>query len=70
MVGNLRYHKAGQSHACFVSLENYRDGKFTSFSRSQYLGLFKPHDRPKNLHTQIVALDTTNNMGKERRDHQ
>jgi glucose/arabinose dehydrogenase len=55
--------KLGKAMHASCHLKNYRDGKFTSFSRSQYLGLFKPHDRPKNLHTQIVALDITNNMG-------
>jgi glucose/arabinose dehydrogenase len=55
--------KLGKAMHASCHLKNYRDGKFTSFSRSQYLGLFKPHARPKNLHTQIVALDITNNMG-------
>jgi glucose/arabinose dehydrogenase len=55
--------KLGKAMHASCYLKNYRDGKFTSFSRSQYLSLFKPHDRPKNLRTNIVALDITNNMG-------
>ncbi|MCF0049104.1 PQQ-dependent sugar dehydrogenase [Dyadobacter sp. LJ53] len=55
--------KLGRAMHASCFLKNYREGKFTSFSKSQYLGLFKPHDRPKNLRTNIVALDITNNMG-------
>src|SRR5687768_6377092 len=55
--------KLGKAMHASCHLKNYRDGKFTSFSKSQYLGLFKLHDRPKNLQTNIVALDITNNMG-------
>lgn len=44
-------------------LKNYGDGKFTEFSRARYLSLFKPHERPKNLSTNIVFVDVTNNMG-------
>lgn len=44
-------------------LKNFRDGKFFDYDKNQYLGLFKPHNRPANLVTRIVALDITNNMG-------
>lgn len=55
--------KLGKAMHTSCRLKNYRDGKFTEFSRSQYLSLFKPHARPKNLGTRIVSLDITNNMG-------
>ncbi|MBE9463662.1 PQQ-dependent sugar dehydrogenase [Dyadobacter subterraneus] len=55
--------KLGKAMHASCFLKNYRDGKFTSFSKSQYLGLFKPHARTKNLSTNIVSLDITNNMG-------
>ncbi len=44
-------------------LKNYGNGKFVEYSRSQYLGLFKPRPRPQNLTTRIVSIDITNNMG-------
>jgi aldose sugar dehydrogenase len=43
-------------------LKNYNNGKFTKFSRTQYLGFFKPHERPANLSTHIVGIDVTNNI--------
>lgn len=55
--------KVGKAMHASCHLKNYRDGKFTEFSRSQYLGLFKPHERAKNLSTKIVSMDITNNMG-------
>ena len=48
-------------HSCY--LKNFRDGKFIEFTRSQYLSLFKPRERPANLSTRIVTIDITNNMG-------
>ncbi len=45
------------------NLKNYRDGKFSQYTRDQYTSLFKPRERAKNLVTKIVALDITNNMG-------
>lgn len=53
----------GKAMHASCHLKNYRDGKFTVFTRNQYLGLFKPHPRPQNLQTRIVSLDITNNMG-------
>ena len=55
--------KLGKVMHASCHLKNYRDGKFTDFTRNHYLSLFKPHGRPKNLSTHIVALDITNNMG-------
>lgn len=53
----------GKAMHASCHLKNYRDGKFTAYTRNQYLGLFKPHPRPQNLQTRIVSLDITNNMG-------
>jgi aldose sugar dehydrogenase len=47
--------------SCHLKL--FKDGKFTEFSRAKYLNLFKPHERSKNLSTNIVSVDITNNMG-------
>src|SRR5687768_16517030 len=55
--------KLGKAMHASCHLKNYGDGKFTEFSRNQYLSLFKPRERPKNLSTRIVAVDITNNMG-------
>lgn len=55
--------KLGKAMHASCHLKNYRDGKFIAYTKSQYLGLFKPHPRPKNLQTRIVSLDITNNMG-------
>jgi len=55
--------KLGKAMHASCHLKNYRDGKFVEYSRSQYLGLFKPHARPQNLSTRIVSVDFTNNMG-------
>ena len=55
--------KVGKAMHASCYLKNYRDGKFTMFSREQYLALFKPHERPKGLSTHIVSVDITNNMG-------
>ncbi|MGA0560679.1 PQQ-dependent sugar dehydrogenase [Larkinella sp. VNQ87] len=54
--------QVGKAMHASCHLKNYRDGKFIDYSRSQYLGLFKPHPRPKNLITRIVSVDITNNM--------
>jgi CubicO group peptidase (beta-lactamase class C family) len=53
----------GRAMHASCHLKNYRDGKFTEYTRNQYLGLFKPHPRPANLRTRIISLDITNNMG-------
>lgn len=55
--------KVGKAMHASCHLKNYRDGKFTDYTRNQYLGFFKPHPRPQNLQTRIVSLDITNNMG-------
>jgi len=55
--------KVGRAMHASCHLKNYSDGKFIQYTRSQYLALFKPHPRPKNLQTRIVRLDITNNMG-------
>lgn len=55
--------KLGKAMHASCHLKNYRDGQFRQFTRSEYLGLFKPHPRPQNLQTRIVSLDITNNMG-------
>ena len=55
--------KLGKAMHATCHLKLFRDGKFTDYSRNQYLSLFKPHERPKNLGTNIVAMDITNNVG-------
>lgn len=55
--------KLGKAMHSSCHLKLFTNGKFTEYSRTQYLSLFKPHERPKNLSTHIVALDITNNMG-------
>ncbi|QHS61527.1 serine hydrolase [Chitinophaga agri] len=55
--------KVRQAMHASCHLKNYRDGKFTDYTRNQYLSLFKPHPRPQNLQTRIVSIDITNNMG-------
>lgn len=48
--------KVGKAMHASCHLKNYRDGKFIDYTRKQYLSLFKPHARPKNLITNIVDL--------------
>jgi aldose sugar dehydrogenase len=55
--------KLGKAMHTSCHLKNYNNGKFTEFSRNQYLGLFKSRPRPANLDTRIVTIDITNNMG-------
>ncbi len=55
--------KLGKAMHASCNLKNYVNGKFTLYTRSQYLGLFKPRQRPANLVTNIVSMDITNNMG-------
>src|SRR6187549_2680560 len=55
--------KVGKAMHASCHLKNYGNGKFTEFTRNQYLSLFKPHERPKGLNTRIVSVDITNNMG-------
>lgn len=55
--------KLGKAMHASCHLKNYRDGKFIDYTRNEYIGLFKPRERPKNLSTRIVTLDITNNMG-------
>ncbi len=55
--------KVGKAMHASCHLKNYRDGKFIDYTRKQYLSLFKPHARPKNLITNIVDIDVTDNMG-------
>lgn len=55
--------KLGKAMHATCHLKNYSAGKFTQYTREQYLALFKPRPRPANLQTRIVRLDITNNMG-------
>jgi glucose/arabinose dehydrogenase len=55
--------KVGRAMHASCHLKNYNNGKFVQYSRNEYLSLFKPHARPKNLVTNIVSIDVTNNMG-------
>lgn len=55
--------KLGKAMHASCHLKNFSNGKFTIYSRNEYLSLFKPRERPKNLSTHIIALDITNNMG-------
>lgn len=55
--------KLGKAMHSSCHLKNYNAGKFTQYTREQYLALFKPRPRPGNLQTRIVSLDITNNMG-------
>jgi len=55
--------KLGKAMHASCYLKNYRDGRFIQYSRNEYLALFKPRERTKNLSTKLVALDITNNMG-------
>ncbi len=49
-------------HSCH--LKNYNNGKFTQFTRNEYIALFKQtRARPAGLITRIVSVDITNNMG-------
>jgi aldose sugar dehydrogenase len=54
--------KLGQAMHASCHLKNYRDGKFIEFTRAQYLNLFKPREKNKNITTRIVFVDVTNNM--------
>jgi CubicO group peptidase (beta-lactamase class C family) len=54
--------KVGKAMHASCHLKNYRDGKFMQYTRNEYLALFKPHPRPKNLQTRIVDVNITNNM--------
>ncbi len=55
--------KLGKAMHASCHLKNYRDGKFTMYTRNEYLGFFKPRPRPPHLQTRIVSLNITNNMG-------
>ena len=55
--------KLGKAMHASCHLKNFSNGKFTQYSRNEYISLFKPRERPKNLSTRIVTLDITNNMG-------
>ncbi|SFN74659.1 CubicO group peptidase, beta-lactamase class C family [Chitinophaga sp. YR627] len=55
--------KLGKAMHASCHLKNYRDGKFTVYTREQYLSFFKPRPVPPNLQTRIISLDVTNNMG-------
>lgn len=55
--------KLGKAMHASCHLKNFRNGQFIKFSREQYLSFFKPHERFKNLSTNIVTIDITNNMG-------
>lgn len=55
--------KLGKAMHATCHLKNYSAGKFTQYTREQYLALFKPRPRPANLQTRIIRLDITNNMG-------
>jgi aldose sugar dehydrogenase len=53
----------GQAMHASCHLKLFRDDKFRDISRTEYLSLFKPHERSKNLSTHIVSIDITNNIG-------
>ncbi len=55
--------KLGKAMHSSCHLKNFRDGKFMDFTRSQYLNIFRLHERPANLITRIISIDITNNMG-------
>jgi glucose/arabinose dehydrogenase len=55
--------KLGKAMHASCHLKNYNNGKFIDYSRNHYLSLFKPHARPKNLITNIISIDITDNMG-------
>lgn len=55
--------KIGKAMHAACHLKNFREGKFIEFTRAEYLNLFKPRERIKNLITRIVSVDITNNMG-------
>lgn len=55
--------KLGRAMHASCHLKNYANGKFTLFTRNEYLRLFKPRERAKGLETRIVSIDITNNMG-------
>ncbi|WP_373548099.1 PQQ-dependent sugar dehydrogenase [Haliscomenobacter sp.] len=43
-------------------LKNYRDGRFILFTKSDYVSRFRPKERDKNLSTNIVYVDITDNL--------
>lgn len=47
-------------HSC--NLKNYRDGQFILFTKSDYVSRFRPRERDKNLTTNIVYVDITDNL--------
>ncbi len=55
--------KLGKAMHASCHLKNYSNGKFTEYTRNQYLSLYKLRNRPPNLVTRIVSVDITNNMG-------
>jgi aldose sugar dehydrogenase len=54
--------KLGIAMHASCHLKNFREGKFIEFTRAQYLNLFKPREKNKNITTRIVFVDVTNNM--------
>jgi hypothetical protein len=56
--------KLGKAMHSSCHLKNYNNGKFTEYTRTHYLSLFKNiRERNVNLITRIVFVDVTNNMG-------
>jgi aldose sugar dehydrogenase len=53
----------GQAMHASCHLKLFRDDKFRDISKTEYLSLFKPHEKSKNLSTHIVSIDITNNIG-------
>jgi aldose sugar dehydrogenase len=53
--------KLGKAMHATCHLKNYGGGKFTDFSRADYLSRFKLRERNKDLTTHIVYVDITDN---------
>jgi aldose sugar dehydrogenase len=53
--------KLGKAMHATCHLKNFRDGKFVDIPRQDYLSRFKPRERDKNLTTNIVYVDVTDN---------
>jgi hypothetical protein len=54
--------KLGKAMHYTCHLKNFREGKFIDIPRLDYLSRFKPRERDKNLLTNIVSIDITNNL--------
>lgn len=54
--------KVGKTMHSTCHLKFFREGKFTDMDRATYLSRFKLRERDKDLITQIVLLDITENI--------